>query len=253
MTDSVSRFSSRVENYLKYRPTYPPAILEFLKAHCRLTEFAVVADIGSGTGLLTELFLKNGNYVFGVEPNSEMRSAAENLLQKYSHFKSIPGRAEETTLDEQSVDFITIGQAFHWFDRSKTRQEFARVLKPQGWIALVENMLCTSGTSFTVAYHRLWQTCVQGYSTTFNLARAKQNLVAFYGTDLIEMEVFNNKQVVDYNGLKGRLLSSSGSPEPGHPTYPVLISELENLFQTYQVDGNVTIEYETVLWCGQLH
>ena len=132
MIDSTKRFSSRVENYIKYRPGYPPDMLDLLKKKCGLPDASVIADIGSGTGILTELFLRNGNPVFGVEPNREMREAAERLLGKHPNFTSISGTAESTTLKNQSVGFITASQAFHWFDRERARREFLRILKPGG-------------------------------------------------------------------------------------------------------------------------
>src|SRR6476469_8499971 len=140
MQDSTKRFSSRVENYIKYRPSYPPTVIDILTEHCQLTPAAVMADIGSGTGLLTELFLKHGNRVFGVEPNRAMREAGERLLAGYSNFTSVDGVAEATTLPDHSVAFVTAGQAFHWFDVAKTRQEFIRILQPQGWAVLVWNV-----------------------------------------------------------------------------------------------------------------
>jgi ubiquinone/menaquinone biosynthesis C-methylase UbiE len=151
MADPTRRFSSKVENYIKYRPDYPPAIIGALEAKCQLTPEAVIADIGSGTGKLTRLFLENGNPVFGVEPNQAMRQAGERLLQNYPRFTSIDGTAEATTLASTSIDFVTVGQALHWFKRDQTRLEFARILKPQGWVVLVWNSRQTDSTPFLAA------------------------------------------------------------------------------------------------------
>src|ERR1019366_5901844 len=137
--NSTTRFSSRVENYIKYRPGYPQAIVDLLSARCGLTSASVIADVGSGTGILTELMLRNGNKVFAVEPNRDMREAAERLLSQHPNFISVEGTAEVTRLNDASVDLIVAGQSFHWFDRVKTRQEFLRVLKPGGWVALIWN------------------------------------------------------------------------------------------------------------------
>src|SRR3954447_4559397 len=126
--DPTRRFSNRVEDYIKYRPNYPRALVRLLEAECGMTGASVIADVGSGTGILSELFLKNGNRVYGVEPNREMREAGERLLASYTNFVSVDGRAEATTLDDASVDFVTAGQAFHWFDPPRTRREFVRVL-----------------------------------------------------------------------------------------------------------------------------
>src|SRR5438876_6048912 len=139
MPDPTQRFSNRVENYVRYRPGYPKEVLTLLKAECGLKADSIIADIGSGTGILAELFLASGNRVFGVEPNREMREAGERLLQAYPRFTSIAGTAEATTLPNQSVDFITAGQAFHWFDRAQCLREFERILRPGGWVVLVWN------------------------------------------------------------------------------------------------------------------
>src|SRR5437867_8468442 len=152
---STERFSNRVENYVRFRPRYPREVLELLKADCGLKPEAVVADAGSGTGFLAELFLANGNRVFGIEPNKEMREAGERWLQRYSRFSSIAATAEATTLPSQSVDFITAGQAFHWFDRERCREEFARILRPGGWVVLVWNDRRTESTAVLKDYEQL--------------------------------------------------------------------------------------------------
>src|SRR5256885_16806379 len=137
--DAKQRFSNRVADYVRYRPGYPPAVLDLLRAECSLRPGHVIADIGSGTGLLSELFLKNGNRVYGVEPNEAMRQAGEEYLAAYDGFSSIEGSAESTTLDDASVDFVTAGQAFHWFQQEAARTEFRRILKPDGWIVVAWN------------------------------------------------------------------------------------------------------------------
>ena len=121
MLKSTERFTTRVENYVKFRPGYPPAVLDLLKTECGLTAASVIADIGSGTGILTRMFLEHGNRVYGVEPNQAMREAGEQLLADFGGFVSVAATAEETTLPDQSIDFITAGQAFHWFDLARTR------------------------------------------------------------------------------------------------------------------------------------
>jgi len=150
--DPTKRFSDRVEMYVKYRPHYPQAILTCLEKECGLTETAVIADVGSGTGILTKLFLDHGNKVYGVEPNAEMRQAAEAYLADYAHFTSVNGRSEATTLPAHSVDFVTAGQAFHWFQWQETRTEFRRILKPGGIVALVWNERRQQADSFEDAY-----------------------------------------------------------------------------------------------------
>ena len=253
MTDATQRFSSRVENYIKYRPGYPNEVVETLRNECGLTSDSIVADVGSGTGILTEMFLRNGNAVYGIEPNREMREAAERLLKEYPRFRSVAARAEETTLDDAGVDFVTAGQAFHWFDREKTRGEFSRILKPRGWVALIWNERVTTTTPFLVAYEQL----LKDYSTDYEQVdhrRIDDHVIRdFFGSDRFRLNQFINVQVFDYEGVKGRLLSSSYAPENGHPNYEPMLAELERIFQTYQDEGRVVFEYVTQMYYGQLN
>jgi len=253
MTDATQRFSSRVENYIKYRPGYPNEVVETLRNECGLTSDSIVADVGSGTGILTEMFLRNGNAVYGIEPNREMREAAERLLKDHPRFRSVEAQAEETTLDDANVDFVAAGQAFHWFDREKTRREFARVLKPRGWVALIWNERVTTTTPFLVAYEQL----LKDYSTDYEQVdhrRIDDDVIRdFFGSDDFRLKQFINVQVFDYEGVKGRLLSSSYAPEEGHPNYEPTLAELERIFQTYQDEGRVVFEYVTQMYYGQLN
>jgi SAM-dependent methyltransferase len=131
--EPTERFSGRAEGYAKYRPGYPGEVLGLLEERCGFDRVWIVADVGSGTGNLARLFLENGNAVYGVEPNEEMRGAGERALASYERFVSLAGTAEATTLPDGSVDLVSAGQAFHWFDRERTREEFRRILKPGGW------------------------------------------------------------------------------------------------------------------------
>lgn len=252
LPDPTQRFSTRVENYVKYRPHYPPAVLDTLRTACDLTPTSVIADIGSGTGILTELFLQNGNRVHAVEPNREMREAGEQLLQTYPHFTSVDGRAEATTLPAHSVDFVTAGQAFHWFDQEKARAEFQRILKPGGWVVLVWNDREVGGTPFLVAYEQLLQQYATDYEEVTNKQVNAEALTRFYGPSRYEMRTFSNAQSFDFEGLRGRLLSSSYTPLPGHPNHAPMMAALSNIFQPHQVDGQVAFKYTTQVFYGQL-
>ena len=252
MLDPTQRFSSRVENYVKYRPGYPPAIIDLLKAECGLTRDSIVADIGSGTGLLTELFLKNGNRVFGVEPNREMREAGAKSLRRYPNFTSIAAAAEATMLDDQSIDLITAGQAFHWFDRAKVPIEFARILKPAGWIALVWNERKVDATPFMQTYEQLLQTYATGYEETNHRQVDLAAICHTFQSDVFKVAAFDNSQVFDYAGLKGRLLSSSYAPEAGHPLHTPMLERLAEIFKEHQSGGVVRFDYETHVYYGRL-
>lgn len=252
--DSTQRFSSRVENYVRYRPSYPPAVLDTLRDECGLTPSAVIADIGSGTGLLSELFLRNGNRLFGVEPNREMRTAAERLLHDYPNFTSIEGAAEATTLPDSSIDFVTAGQAFHWFDHERARPEFARILRPDGWVVLVWNYRRIDATPFMREYEGLIQRFSIDYSevTHHRPEFDERNVSTFFGPSGCQVAVHLNPQLLDYEGLQGRLLSSSYTPEAGHPNHEPMLAALRTLFDTYQVGGQVSFDYDTKVYFGHL-
>jgi ubiquinone/menaquinone biosynthesis C-methylase UbiE len=248
----TQRFSSRVENYVRYRPGYPRAIVRVLERECGLTPACVVADVGSGTGLLTELFLAHGNRVFGVEPNPEMRAAGEHYLRAYRHFTSVAGSAEATTLPESSVDFVTAGQALHWFDRPQARREFTRVLKPGGHVALVWNERRPEASAFAAAYEDLLARFGTDATPVVHRRVDDEAIAAFFRPGRCELRRFEHAQTFDLEGLQGRLLSSSYTPEVGHPDHEPMLRELRALFAAHQAAGTVRFDYLTKLYFGRL-
>jgi SAM-dependent methyltransferase len=253
MIDPTQRFSSRVENYIKYRPSYPLQMVATLRDECQLSPETLVADIGSGTGLLSELFLRNGNRVLAIEPNPEMRLAAERTWRDHPNFVSLAGRAEATGLGDQSVDFIVAGQAFHWFDQDQARLEFTRLLKPAGWVMLIWNERQTSGTPFLVAYEELLQRYATDYTQVdHRYVVDEAALSRFFGSGGFRHKAFPYRQDFDYPGLRGRLLSSSYTPEAGHPDHQPMLAALSQIFQDHQIDGRVAFEYTTNMYYGRL-
>jgi SAM-dependent methyltransferase len=248
----TERFSSRVENYVKYRPTYPRLIINLLESERHLTEDSVIADVGSGTGILAKLFLQNGNRVFGIEPNLEMREAGRRLLNQFPLFTNIDGTAEETTLRDCSVDMVAAGQAFHWFDRDKARAEFRRILKPNGWVVLIWNDRRTNSSGFLREYEKLLLKYGTDYKEVDHKRVDNEAIRLFFGSDQFKIRVFENMQVLDFEGTKGRLLSSSYVPESGQPTYALMLEELRSLFYSHQLEGKVTFEYDTRVYYGHL-
>jgi SAM-dependent methyltransferase len=249
--DATQRFSSRVNNYVLYRPGYPPEILRLLQSECGLTAESVIADIASGTGIFTRLLLENGNRVFGVEPNDEMRQAGERFLESYPRFTSVAGTAEATTLPDRSVDIITAAQAAHWFDRETARREFIRILKLGGWTVLVWNERRTASTAFLREYERL----LLVYGTDYQEVRHERTtaeIAGFFSPSPFRSCAFETSQEVDYTGLEGRLLSSSYTPTPDHPNYEPMLRELRRIFDAHQVGGRVALEYNTLVYYGQL-
>ena len=250
-TDTVKRFDDRVANYIAYRPKYPAAVAEFLRAELGLSAASVVADVGAGTGILSELLLQAGCTVFGVEPNAAMRAAAEELLKAQPNFQSIHGTAEATTLAAASVDLVTAGQAFHWFDTDGARLEFQRILRPPGWVVLVWNMRRLDATPFLRAYEELLREFGTDYTQVNCEQLPEEKIARFFAGDYAQRS-FDNFQVFDYDGLRGRLLSSSYVPLAGQPRHEPMLAALKELFASHQQAGRVTIEYDTKLYYGRL-
>lgn len=249
--NSTTRFSNRVEDYIRYRPHYPHSVIEHLRSRLGLTSTDVIADIGSGTGISCELFLENGNIVFGVEPNREMREAAERLLSRYPGFKSIDGTAEKIPLEDDRVDMIVSGQAFHWFDIEKSREEFRRVLKPGKYAVLIWNDRKTETDGFAVEYEALLNT-LEDYRTVNHKNVDKPAFDAFYGKGNYEIHIVPNHQDFDWEGLNGRLMSSSYVPVPDDPAHEPLMSKMKKLFNRYETGGQVRIDYDTKMVYGKL-
>ncbi len=251
-TDAKQRFSNRVADYARYRPSYPAAVLDLLRAECGLRPEHVIADIGSGTGLLSELFLKNGNRVFGVEPNPEMREGGQEYLQSYPGFTSVNGSAESTTLHDASADFVTAGQAFHWFDPAAARREFARILVPGGWVAILWNDRRMEEKQLTSDYEKLQERFGIDYKRVKDAYPEMPHLRNFFSESHFSSRDLPNEQVLDWEGLRGRLRSSSFAPTEDHPNYAPMMAELERIFRVHEQQGRVRMEYWMRIHFGQL-
>lgn len=248
--DPASLFSGRVENYIKYRPGYSAGLIPFLRSRCGLSAGHVIADIGSGTGILTELFLKNGNPVYAVEPNDEMRAAAGTLLGAYPNFTSVAARAEASTLPAASVDFVTAGQSFHWFDRPAARTEFRRILKPGGWVVLAWNSARTD-TPFLQAYDEFWNTTLKG--ARGSREDKNDDVTTFFPDSRPERVVLEGvRQDFNWEDFKGRVLSISMSVQPGEPGHEAFMEKVRNMFERHQEGNLVRISFDTEVIIGQL-
>lgn len=250
--DSKERFSSRVDAYREFRPRYPVEVTALLWQQCGLTPASVIADIGAGTGMLAELFLRHGNFVSAVEPNRAMRSACEELRSEYPKLTCIDGSAEATTLPDHCADFVTVGQALHWFNLERARAEFVRILQPSGWCAVIYNERRTGGNAFHDGYERILREFGADYETVRSKYPHQQKLEEFFrpphpATPAMQQASFHNAQEFDLNGLMGRILSSSYMPQPGHPRYPAMLHAVEQLFSQCQQGGHVRLEYDCVV------
>jgi SAM-dependent methyltransferase len=256
MIPSTERFSDRVDYYVRARPKYPAALLRFFQSQLHLSPAHVVADIGSGTGFLTELFVRNGNQTYAVEPNGPMRQAAEQYLGEWPNFHSITATAESTTLDNASIDFVTAGQAFHWFDPAAAAREFARILRPRGVVALVWNERVSEGSGFMAAYDQT----IEKFRLPDESARARlkadngeQEIRKFFGSHTYQTATFDNPQLLDREGLIDRIVSSSNMPLPNQDRHAELLQNLHALFDTHQQNQSIAILHETRVYYGVLH
>jgi len=250
--DSTHRFSDRVDDYVRYRPGYPTDVLRVLEQEAGLTSDAIVADIGSGTGISLQSFLNHGKTVFAVEPNREMRLAAERLFSGNPHFHSVDGTAEHTTLAACTVDLIVVGQAFHWFKRQQARQEFARILRADGYVVLMWNDRRLNSTPFLRDYETLLGEFGIDYEQVNHKNIDERAVADFFAPTACQIRKLENNQTLDLAGLTGRITSSSYMPNVGHPRFPPMLEVIERLFEQHQRGGRVTIEYDTVLYFGQL-
>ena len=249
--DATTRFSTRVDNYVRYRPAYPREVIQLLRDECGLKPDHVIADVASGTGIFTHLLLDNGNRVFAIEPNAEMRVAGEQFLGNSPHLTSIAGKAENTTLPTHSVDFVTAAQAAHWFDRVAARSEFVRILKPGGWCVLIWNERRTSATPFLRDYEQL----LLSYGTDYENVRHErttETLPEFFAPNSCAEQDFDYQQEFDYEALEGRLLSSSYAPLADHPKHSPMLKELRRIYDLHQSAGRVAFEYNTRVFYGHL-
>lgn len=247
--DSTTRFSNRVEDYIRYRPGYPPGIVPFLVSVTGLTGGSTVADIGSGTGILTGLFLRKDYNVYGVEPNEAMRSAAERLLKDYPQFTSIHGQAEHTGLAPSSIDLIIAGQSFHWFNPSETKTEFKRIAKPGSFAALIWNER-KEDSPFQALYDDIIRRYASDYSAVNHKNIHARDLISFFAPEKMGLEKFTNAQQLDLDGIIGRLLSSSYMPTRDHPSFEKMAAEVTALYGRYAKEQGVTLEYDTLVYYG---
>jgi ubiquinone/menaquinone biosynthesis C-methylase UbiE len=248
----TERFSDRVDDYVKYRPHYSPDVVKALEQACGLTKDHVIVDVGCGTGLLAKILLENGNRVIGIEPNAEMRQAGEQFLSEFAKFSMVDGSAERTNLPDRCADFVVAGQAFHWFQPQQTRTEFARIVKPEGWVVLIWHDREMESTPFLRAYEDFLQRHATDYAVVAHNKVANYGaLEQFYFPNQMQVITQETQQRFDFEGLKGRLLSSSYAPREG-PRAEAMLQELPSLFATHAHDGRVVFEYVTRIYYGHL-
>ncbi|WJF89127.1 class I SAM-dependent methyltransferase [Paraburkholderia bonniea] len=249
--NSTQRFTDRVADYVKYRPSYPQEVVSFLHETCGVAPAARVADIGAGTGISAQLFIAAGHPVIAVEPNQAMRAAADSWLGDSGLFRSVAGTAEATTLEAASVDLVIAAQAFHWFDPATARREFARILTPSGLVALFWNSRRLEGSPFLAGYEALLRRYGIDYTLVAERYADDAAMAEWFGQGFLHQARFANHQRLDLAGVQGRLMSSSYAPKPGHANYAPMQAALRTLFERTAQDGEIELTYDTWVYVGR--
>ncbi|OLE85818.1 MAG: hypothetical protein AUF79_16105 [Crenarchaeota archaeon 13_1_20CM_2_51_8] len=248
--DFTSRFTGRARFYSTSRPSYPSRILDILRTNVGFDQSHIVADIGSGTGLLSELFLANGNHVIGVEPNDDMRIFAEKSVGKFSKFLNVRGTAEHTSLESASIDLVTVGQALHWFDCEASSREFARILKMKGHVCIVYNDR-NNEDSFMKDYNQVVSKYARNRASVPNID--DDYLSRFFRRGKYSKFSMPNEQLLDFEGLLGRMTSASYMPSPDdEEQFASLKEDVARLFQTYEQLGKVRMLCDTTVFLGKI-
>lgn len=250
--DTTERFSDRVADYVRYRPDYPAALTAWLQGELGVTPAWRVADIGAGTGISSKLLLDAGLSVTAVEPNAAMRDAMLVWLGDNPRFRAVDGRASATGLPDGSVDLVTAAQAFHWFDPNTARAEFRRILRPHGLAAIWWNSRRLGGTPFLEGYEALLRRYGTDYASVAERYADDASMRAWFGAKLRGSARFDHSQQLDFDGLRGRLLSSSYAPRAGHPQHRPMLDALRQLFDRCQHAGRVSFDYDTRVFAGEL-
>lgn len=249
----TERFSKSIDYYHKYRPRYPYEVIDIIQKECGADINSEIADVGSGTGILTEQLLSIGCPVYGIEPNREMRECAQENLKKFSNFKSINGTAENLTIMDESVDIITVAQAFHWFEPTSVKKEFRRVLRNSGWVIMLWNFRSHHMSPTMQAYEKL----LTNYGTDYKKVAAENiselEVKRFFAPNSFKTHIFENIQKLDLKGLQGRLLSTSYTPKPGDFQFEEMLAETKKIFDEYQDNGYVQVVYNSTVYYGQLN
>lgn len=250
--DSKLRFSDRAENYAKYRPRYPEAVFEFLKQECGIDSSSEVADVGAGTGIFAGQIAPFVARAFAIEPNREMRQEAAKHLADVPNVAILDGSAEQVPLEDSSVNLVTAAQAFHWFDQESARTEFARILRPPGWVALIWNVRDPGKDAFQEQFDQWLQTWAPNYKGANHGESELSRIEGFFGPKSFKKAVFRNAHFLFWEELLGRTLSSSYFPLPTSGQHDQSVQALKEIFDDQKVGGRVNFDYRTEVYLGML-
>jgi ubiquinone/menaquinone biosynthesis C-methylase UbiE len=242
----VQRFAGKAIAYAQYRERYAPEILlPRLHAWCGLTPDWTVADVGAGTGMLSDVFLANGNHVLAVEPNDDMRQMCADLHKGTPSLEIIAGTAEATGLETSSVAMVAAGRALHWFDLDRAMVEFRRILTPEGWFASIVFGRRESGREENERFEFLLREHTKGHASTRTSYEAYRRLGDFLVRDFHHEEITGSLEL-DWDALYGMAMSISHSPRVGDESHTQFERNLRAYFDRYASNGFVT--WETRYW-----
>ena len=248
---NTKKFDGRATDYTASRPSYALELIDYLYSDCGITNSSMIADVGSGTGKFAKHLLDKGSEVYCVEPNSDMRSIAENELCGYQNFHSVMGDAENTTLKNDSVDYITTAQAFHWFDVSKFKQECLRIIKSGGAVFLIWNVRSNSDL-LNKELFRIYSTyCPNFHGFSGGIEKDDQRIKDFFNGNY-DYVSFDNPLLFDRERFVTRSLSSSYYLKEGDSEYEKYIEALNKLFDKYQNNGIVSVANQSVAYFGNI-
>jgi len=247
-----NKFTGLGKTYAKFRPNYPQSFIDYLYSGVGINKESIIADIGSGTGILTKQLLEQGNKVFAVEPNKDMRIIAEADLSIYENFTSVNATAENTTLESSSVDFITVAQAFHWFDESRFKKECNRIIKPNGKVTLVWNSRDTDADVVKESDAILKKYCpnFKGFSGGMRGTEDENtHYKNFFNGEYIT-KTFQNDITFDLDGFIGRNRSASYALKEDEKNFTEYIEELSECFYKHVINGIMTMPNLTRSYTG---
>jgi len=242
--DSKELFTSKSKIYDAYRPKYSEQFIDSIIENYPLSHLAKIADIGAGTGILTQQLLRIGCEIFAIEPNKEMREIAENKFLNEKKCHVINGSAEKTTLNDNSMDLIIVAQAFHWFEIESFRKEFQRISKRNKAI-LVWNTKKTSQPYLAELEEVNQKYCKEfkGFSGGIEI----DQISSFFDNHYIRKEFENNLRMKKHNFVNG-ILTGSYTPDKEDKDYEAYVQKIEEIFEKYCINGELIIENDTIAY-----
>ncbi len=249
---TTGNFTGKADIYAKYRPSYPDEYIDYLFSANQLKEDSIVADIGSGTGIFSHQLLERGLHVIGVEPNDDMRTIAEQSLKQYARFNSIKATAENTTLKENSVDLVTVAQAFHWFDKKAFKIECQRILKQKKNVALVWSSRDLTSPVIKENEAICRKTCSNFKGFSGGIEQTPEVFSSFFKDGKYEFKIYQSEMLFDYEGFLGRNLSASYAPKKDDDEYKRFVFLLSELFEKYSKNGKIVLPNITRSYLGNV-